>query len=153
MLMSFEFLATILPFLLFPCFWYSATLLVAKMSGWQQLAEVYAIEQYPARQRQKAGLKTIFMNKCRYKNSVVISYDEDGLFLQTMIFFRAGHALLYIPWSDTTVLSEPNRPFWRYAARKLTFAAMPDVKVTVSKRLIERIEAFRHVQMMEDEER
>ena len=137
-------------FAIFPTLWCLVVFLIAKFSGWQQLAEAYGIERYPSRTRRKGGLQTVRLNKSRYKNSVTIDYDEYGLYMQTLIFFRIGHSLLYIPWEDVTVHPKVDRGLFSQFdfTRALTFSRKPDVRVVFSKRLIETFERFRDVQMM-----
>lgn len=67
-------LIAILAFMAFPVLWCALVWSVAKGGGWQQLAEVYSIEQYPSLSIRKNGLQTIYLNKLRYKRAVNISY-------------------------------------------------------------------------------
>ncbi|MEM8505444.1 MAG: hypothetical protein AAF716_20115 [Cyanobacteria bacterium P01_D01_bin.1] len=140
---------TILALLIaFPAFWCLAIGAFAKLGGWQKLAEAYSIERYPARPRQKGGPKTIRVNGVRYKGSATIDYDEDGVYMHTIIFFRIGHALLYIPWEDITVHPKTTNLFGFDFTREITFAQKPEVKVVFPTRLIEKFEYFRDVKMM-----
>mgnify|MGYP001793864918 CR=1 FL=1 len=147
-----EALLVLLTIAVFPAFWCLVVFLIAKLGGWQQLAEAYRIEQYPTgRSRRRGGLQTIYLNKSRYKGSVTIDYDEYGLYMQTMILFRIGHPLLYIPWEDVTVHPKMDRGFFFNKfdfTRELTFSQRPNVRIVFSKRLIEHFENFRDVKML-----
>ncbi|MEL7071554.1 MAG: hypothetical protein AAGN15_23295 [Cyanobacteria bacterium J06581_3] len=136
--------------LLFLVMWFGMIWLIAKMGSWQTLAKVYGIEKYPARPRQNGGLQTILLNRSRYKNSVTVAFDEDGIYLHPIIFFRFKHDLLYIPWEDITVhpKSASRSLFGFDFTRRLTFAKVPDVRVVFMKRLIEKFERYRSVRMM-----
>lgn len=132
----------------FPMLWCLVVSMIAKVGGWQTLAKTYRIERYPARPRQKGGRQTIYIDKARYKGAATIHYDIDGLYMHTIFLFRIGHPLLYIPWSDVTVHPKTRNLFGFDFNRELTFSQEPEVRVVFPKRLIERFEYFRGVQMM-----
>ena len=138
-------------FLLFPVMWLGIIWLIGKIGGWQTLAKVYGIEKYPARPRQKSGLQTILLGKSRYKNSVTVDFDEDGIYLYPIVIFRFKHDLLYIPWEDITVHPKSaSRSWFAFGfTRRLTFAKVPEIKVVFMKRLIEKFERYRDVKMMD----
>ena len=135
-------------FIAFPALWCLVVGSLAKVGGWQQLAETYSIEQYPDRFRQKGGVQTIRINNTRYKNAVTIDYDEYGLYMQTLILFRIGHALLYIPWEDIAIHPKAKNLFGFDFMRELTFKQKPEVKVVFPKSLIQKIANFSDVDIM-----
>lgn len=143
-----ERLLPLIAFVAFPAFWCLILSSFAKGSGWQTLAEAYQIERYPARFRQEAGRQTIYINKIRYNSAATIDYDIDGVYMHTLIFFRIGHPLLYIPWDDITVHTKTKNLFGFDFQRELTLAQTPEVRIVFPKHLIEKFEHFRGVPMM-----
>jgi len=138
----------LIAFIAFPALWCLVLGSFAKISGWQKLAEAYSIEQYPARSRRKGGWNTIRVNGVRYKNSATIDYDEDGVYMHTVIFFRIGHDLLYVPWEDIEIHANTKNLFGFDYQREVTFAQKPEIKIIFPTSLIEKFEYFRDVQMM-----
>jgi len=70
--------------------------------------------------------------RLHYNNILTIGADEGGLYLGVLFLFRAGHPPLYIPWREISVVE---RQGWFFSYVDFHFNALPDLKLTVTKKL------------------
>ncbi|MEO8406333.1 MAG: hypothetical protein ABI480_17115 [Chitinophagaceae bacterium] len=71
--------------------------IISKM-GWDDL---YA--NYPASTEfsgQRIGIITAAVNNANYKNSLVLKYNEEGIYLRPVLIFRLFHKPILIPWKE-----------------------------------------------------
>ena len=77
-------------------------------AGWSALARVYSAPPSPL-SKPKARLTGGQIGNARYNGCLWCSSNEKGLNLSVLFFFRAGHAPLFIPWSDATLKTVTHR--------------------------------------------
>jgi hypothetical protein len=108
-----------------------ATAMLARWSGWRQLAE-----RYPDRDPGRGGsFKSgpLIMNKSVYKMGVRFTMDESHLHFRMSSLARPGHSPFSVPWSEI----EASRDEWPWFPLKgepmvrLAIAAHPDLRILV----------------------
>lgn len=104
--------------LLFVGAWAATGLLLSRVGGWHDLAEVY-------RAREKFSGETLHWRSAgmryatRYNGCLTIGSNQFGLSLAILAPLRMGHPPLFFPWSDISVARE--KMFFReYAALRFT---------------------------------
>ncbi len=117
-----------------PVFWVLMCRLVARISGWNALAESYAA------QSDATGTILRFQSgsfrwSANYSGLLNVGADSSGLHLSVIMFFKPGHAPLSIPWSD--IRAEPHGVFT--PAVRLTFSRNPKCPLFISGNLAQRI--------------
>lgn len=88
--------------IIFPLFWIAVVWLISLFAGWRKLVARY-LATLP-RDGKFLGGQTVLVNHSRYRNTMDVVTNPVGLWMQPMWLFRAGHAPLFIPWSE---LSNP----------------------------------------------
>lgn len=79
-------------------FWNGVVMLVSVMSGWRRLAAEFETTYTPsgAEFKYRTGRLRRVSN---YSGTLNVVVAPEGLRLSTIVFFRAGHAPVLIPWS------------------------------------------------------
>lgn len=81
----------------FVLFWLSIVWMIGRLSAWHQLAQRYATNREPS--GDQFGWKSVrFGLFTNYSNSVNIAVSFEGIYLRPVVFFRAGHKPLMLPW-------------------------------------------------------
>ncbi len=83
----------------FPLIWCGVVWIISRF-GWARLARHYALSGKPDGEPQPVMCGMV--SAATYRGVMRFLPDADGFYLWTSVFFRAGHPLLYIPWSDVT---------------------------------------------------
>lgn len=111
----------------FSLFWLSIIWLIAQLSGWRQLAEVYPERplQFPTCWKWQS---IVLRWGSSYSGVLTVCADENGVTIVPMWLFRIGHAPLTIPWEDITVIKNS------YSV-KLQLQQMPTLSVKISPKL------------------
>jgi hypothetical protein len=126
------------PELFLPSFvvlWCAGCGLIALGSGWVQLARVYrSTGAFSGTQWgfQSAGFRYL----ARYSRVLTIGYGSGGLYMAVFPLFRVMHPPLLIPWKDLV----KRRGLFGWTA-VLTSAQCPSVPISISWRLLEKLEA------------
>jgi hypothetical protein len=93
--------------ILFPLLWYGVSLLLAKLSGWDKLADRYKRDDsVPASGIKMFHLRSGFVGSVNYKSCLSIGISDHGLMLAVFFPFRIGHPPLCIPWHEFSRVSE-----------------------------------------------
>jgi len=135
--MSFDRLMESYTPILIPLFWFFISGLVARMSGWKALAEVYPLLSDPTGPKlrfQSASLRW----STNYTGIVHFSIDSQGLYLSVFVLFKIGHPPMFIPWSE--IRSESRAGL--IPSLTLRFTRKPKVPMTISRALGERLAAM-----------
>jgi hypothetical protein len=120
-----------------PVFWLFLCRFIARMSGWNALAESYTA------QSDNTGTVLRFQSgsfrwSTNYSGILNIGADSRGLSLSVIAIFRAGHAALFIPWSDVRAESHGVVT----PSVRLIFSRNPKCPLIVSRNLAQRIAAM-----------
>jgi hypothetical protein len=87
--------------LIFPVFfigmWTLVTFFISRM-GWNDLAKNYQYDDVFTGTR--IGMISASINSANYKNSLVLKYNKDGIYLRPVIMFRMFHKPILIPWKE-----------------------------------------------------
>jgi hypothetical protein len=88
--------------LFFLAMWICVGFGVGLLSGWHELARAY---RHPggfvgARWRFQSGQMRLAMG---YHSVLTVDASPQGLYLATVVLFRAGHPTMLIPWNDVSV--------------------------------------------------
>ena len=108
-----------------------ATAMLARWSGWRQLAERYP-DRNPGRGRSfKSG--PLVMNRSVYKMGVRFTMDESHLHFRMSALARPGHGPFSVPWAEIQAAPDewPWFPFKGEPMVRLTIAAYPELRILV----------------------
>jgi hypothetical protein len=131
-----------IPFL-FPFFfigiWILATFILAKM-GWADLANKYLFENDFIGQRK--GIISAGINSVNYKNSLVLKFNDEGIYLRPSILFRLFHKPILIPWSEIKEVRTKKILFFTYKELIIgnPFVAMLTIKENIFKEFEEKLQ-------------
>lgn len=108
-----------------------ATAMLARWSGWRQLAERYPDRNAGRGPSFKSG--PLVMHKSVYKMGVRFSMDESHLHFRMSPLARPGHSPFSVPWSElaATRAEWPWFPFKGEPMVRLVVAAHPDLRILV----------------------
>lgn len=137
--MNLDFLTSISPIFMtilslagFVVFWIIIATLISRVSGWNKLAEVYPDMTSGGEAEKKRGGAR--MNKiANYNGSIIFEATDIGLRMRQIFLFKFGHETLLIPWSD--IESKESK----FAAMNFCFTRLPDINISVSKKIGEWI--------------
>ncbi len=87
--------------LAFALFWSFVVWLIAQISGWRQLADVYPARQ-PFNERCWSWQSGRLRWGMSYNGVLNVCADAQAMHLSTFLFFRPGNPPLSIPWEDIT---------------------------------------------------
>jgi hypothetical protein len=77
--------------------WTLVTYVISKM-GWTNLVDKYLFQDQFIGQR--IGIISASINNSNYKNSLILKYNQDGIYLRPVILFRLFHKPILIPWTE-----------------------------------------------------
>jgi hypothetical protein len=84
------------PFL-FVGMWILVTFIISRV-GWSDLAANYeTINPFIG---QRVGIISASINSANYNNSLIMKYNEVGIYLKPIIIFRLFHKPILIPWKE-----------------------------------------------------
>ena len=111
-----------------------ATALLARSSGWRQLAERYPDDNSGRGRSFKSG--PIVMNRSVYKAGVRFTVDESHLHFRMPALARPGHPPLSVPWREIEASRDewPWFPFKGEPMVRLTISAYPELSILVKAR-------------------
>lgn len=125
-------------FLIFPLFWCAVLWLIGKLSGWSLLARRFRLTSSFLGERwsfQSARMRW----GANYGSCLTVGADATGLYLAVMVFFRAGHPSLLLPWHEVSVRKRWKMVVFRYV--ELTLGREEQISLRISGRLADRIQA------------
>jgi hypothetical protein len=131
-----NFLLVLFP-LLFAVGWCAVIYTVSLLTGWHQLAGVYA------RSGEFDGERWNWQSGqmrwgTHYNACLSVGANRHGLYLAVAFPFRVGHPSLFISWSD--VSAAPGKMLWfRYL--ELRFRQAPSIPLRLPERLIPKLAA------------
>lgn len=111
--------------------WSVVLSMIARVSGWSELAEHYAaLDSYegPKRQFQTISMERWKVFPSNYGGVVEFGADARGLHLSLFVLFRPFHPPLVIPWAD--IISQKREVLlWKQTA--LVAARAPGVTIVI----------------------
>lgn len=84
------------PFI-FAGMWVLVTFVLSKL-GWANLATPYLFDR--PFEGKRVGVITASINNVNYKNSLILKYNEEGIYLRPVVLFRLFHKPVLIPWKE-----------------------------------------------------
>ena len=123
----------VLPFL-FVGMWILVTFIVSKM-GWADLVANYRYDTVFTGNR--VGMISASINKANYNNSLILKYNEDGIYLKPILLFRLFHKPVLIPWKEIKEVLDKKIFFYTYKELIVgqPFVATIGIRNTVFSRL------------------
>lgn len=119
-----------LQFILFPFLfigmWVFITFLISK-GGWSKLAGKFQIEKPPI--AKSLGLISGYINKTRYKNALILKYNDEGIFLSVLFLFRLFHPPLFIPWEEIKGTEESKVLLFKFRTLKIGDPVIARIKL------------------------
>lgn len=112
----------------FVLFWMSIATLLGHMSGWKAMHARFGAPPGPIVPRSE--LVSGRVGLVNYNNVLRVGGDRFGLYLSVLIFFRAGHPPVFIPWNEVHE-AERKDFLWRKRVRfsvghpRITRIALP----------------------------
>jgi hypothetical protein len=91
--------------------WVLVTFIISRV-GWSKLADNYEmIEPFTG---QRVGIISASINNANYNNSIILKYNEAGLYLKPIILFRLFHKPILIPWKEIKEVRDRNILLFSY---------------------------------------
>jgi hypothetical protein len=119
----------------FAAVWAAISSLIAAVSGWRLLAQVYPLTTPFNGQRWR--FRSARMRwATNYSGCLTIGANVRGLYLGVLYVFRIGHPPVFVPWPEVRMTVHKGRIF-RYL--DFTFARAPGVVVGVDERVARNI--------------
>jgi hypothetical protein len=84
-------------FFFFIPMWFFILFILSKR-GWSDLVENYKAEDPFTGDR--IGIISAGINGVNYNNSLILKYNDEGIYLKTMFLFSAFHKPILIPWGE-----------------------------------------------------
>jgi hypothetical protein len=60
------------------------------------------------------GIISAKINSANYNNSLILKYNEDGIYLKPIILFRLFHKPILIPWREIKEVRDKNILFFSF---------------------------------------
>ncbi len=117
--------------LAFALFWAGIVWLVAQLSGWSRLAEVYPAR-IPFNETCWSMQSARFRWSSNYSGFLRVCADSQALHLSVFVLFRPGNPPLSIPWEDISAAAYS-------VGVELRFYRAENVPLRISRRLAERL--------------
>jgi hypothetical protein len=77
--------------------WLLVSFILSRM-GWATLATNYPFDGVFTGQR--IGIISGSINSVNYNNSIILKYNDEGLYLKPIVLFRLFHKPILIPWKE-----------------------------------------------------
>jgi hypothetical protein len=109
--------------------------IISKM-GWADLAAKYQSSATFIGKR--VGIISASINNANYKNSLVLKYNEEGIYLRPVFLFRLFHKPIFIPWKEIKEVRDKKILFYTF---KELIVGNPFVAIIgVKKSVLDKIE-------------
>ena len=82
----------------FVLFWMAIAKLLGAMSGWKAMHARFGLP--PGQVVPRSALASGRVGLVNYNNVLRVGCDQVGMYLSVLVFFRAGHPPLFIPWNE-----------------------------------------------------
>ena len=119
-----------MPFV-FIAFWVVIVSILAQF-GWSTLARDYKTG--PEFYGTDYGIVSARVNIVNYKASLILKYNDEGIFLRPTIFFRIFHPPIFIPWNEISAVDEGQFLFAKYV--KISVGSPKVASIFLSKKNI-----------------
>lgn len=93
--------------------------------GWKELEENYLSEETFIGER--IGIISALVGNIKHKNSIILSYNQSGLYLKPIIFFRLFQRPVLIPWEYIEEVR--SKKFLFYAYKELVIESSRSVVI------------------------
>jgi len=118
--------------------WVFVVGLISVMSGWGRLAQQYRdLDHY---QGKKLRGKNGRFGGTSYSRVLIFGANMQGMYLAVNPLFSIGHPALFIPWTD--IRTEEREGVFS-AFTTISFAQVPDVKLTISSKLMAQVQELK----------
>ena len=77
--------------------WVFVGYIISKL-GWSKLASKYKFTQLFVGTR--VGTISMYINFINHKNTLILAYNDEGLYIKPIILFRLFHPPILIPWKE-----------------------------------------------------
>lgn len=126
----------------FVAFWFVIQSVIARMSGWAQLAEYYRhdgpFDGYK-RRFQSITMTSGSLPPVAYANTITVDADTRAVYLSPFIFFRPFHPAIVIPHTD--IEASEGRRFLVLPTVELRTNRAPEIKIALSPAVAKWIDA------------
>jgi len=124
--------------ILFPFFfvvmWVFINIVLAKLSGWMELAKNYrSTKEFEGERWNMRWAKINFVD---YKGCINFGSNRNGLYMSVIFPFNFGSKPLLIPWIDILTIEKKG---WFFDYVVLNFKKNPNVDIKISKRFWNKI--------------
>jgi hypothetical protein len=87
------------------------TFIISKM-GWADLAARFQSDATFSGTR--VGIISASVNGAKYKNSLILKYNEEGIYLRPVFLFRLFHKPVFIPWKEIKEVRDKKILFYSF---------------------------------------
>jgi hypothetical protein len=114
---------------------FPAIIFLISRFGWAKLSMRF--RHHGAFDGTRIGTISAAVNTANYKNSIVMKYNDEGLYLKAIFIFRLFHPPLLIPWSEIREVHELDARFGTVAQIHI---GQPEVAtITIMKAIFDKI--------------
>ena len=115
-------------------FWIFIVFILAQF-GWSNLAQNYktSTEFYGT----DYGIVSARVNIVNYKASLILKYNDEGIFLRPTIPFRIYHPPVFVPWNEISAVDEGQFLFAKYV--KIGVGSPKVASIFLSKRTFDQL--------------
>jgi hypothetical protein len=115
--------------LLFIGSWILVTFILSKM-GWSNLAGRYRSDgDFTGN---NIGMISASINEVNYKGSIILKYNNEGLYFKTLFLFRLFHPPFFIPWKEISEISNKQFLFEKIVVLKIADPVVATIKISQS---------------------
>lgn len=126
-------LIVLIPFV-FIAFWAFIVSILAQF-GWSTLARDYKTS--PEFYGTDYGIVSARINLVNYKASLILKYNDEGIFLRPSILFRISHPPVFVPWNEISAVDEGQFLFAKYV--KIGVGSPVVANIFLSKRTFDQL--------------
>jgi hypothetical protein len=123
--------------IVFPLIWCFVCFLISRIGSWHKLSKVFAAgTRQPAGQAHRGVVGQLGL--ASYKFTLIVTFAEDGFFLQVAPFFRPGHPPLFIPWNAVSERNATRLLRWDMVTLRLGSPKVATIALALPEKLFDR---------------
>ncbi len=89
--------------------WVALLRFFSKLSGWEKIASVYQVLDFPSDTEIKKFISGK-IGKIHYSNALHVYLNEFGIGLKTIAFYKLTHPPIFIPWQRIRIIDTEEKP-------------------------------------------
>ena len=115
--------------------WVLISFIISKM-GWSNLVSKYKFDNNFI--GNNIGMISASINNASYRNSIILKYNNEGIYFKTLFLFRLFHAPFFIPWEE--IKNIKNKQFFFTSLVELSIGSPVIAKIKISQSTYSKFE-------------